>query len=173
MISGKTMKVILTSDTELSGSWNFEMVDNVPNEDTLGHAMSSPVVTVGAKATLRAEARKMVEHGIGAVIVVEGNGPVGIVTERDITKQSIKSGDVMKKPVKLAMSKSLVTAPQNMSVQEGVELMLKNKISRLPIIDGEELKGIVTDKDLMRWVLRVSYEPNIPKHIQAILESSH
>jgi len=31
--------------------------------------------------------------------------------------------------------------------------------------------GIVTEKDLMRWVLRVSYEPNIPKHIQMILDA--
>lgn len=142
-----------------------------PNEDTLGHAMSSPVVTVTPKDTLRAAAKKMVKHGIGAVIVLDGNKPVGIVTERDITKQSIKANGVMKKPVKLAMSKSLVTAPPTMTIQQGLELMLKNKISRLPILDDGELGGIVTDKDLMRWVLRVSYEPDVPKHIQAILDS--
>ncbi len=49
--------------------------------------------------------------------------------------------------------------------------MLKNKVRRLPILDGEELKGIVTTQDIMRWVLRVSYEPNVPKHIEAILEA--
>jgi CBS domain-containing protein len=58
-----------------------------------------------------------------------------------------------------------------MSVQDAFELMLKNKIRRLPILDGGKLKGIVTTQDIMRWVLRVSYEPNIPKHIQAILEA--
>jgi len=49
--------------------------------------------------------------------------------------------------------------------------MLKNKIRRLPVVDDGKLVGIVTEKDLMRWVLRVSYEPNIPPHIKAVLDS--
>jgi len=49
--------------------------------------------------------------------------------------------------------------------------MLKNEVRRLPVLDDGKLVGIVTEKDLMRWVLRVSYEPNIPPHIKSILES--
>jgi CBS domain-containing protein len=58
-----------------------------------------------------------------------------------------------------------------MSVQQAFEMMLKNEVKRLPVLDDGKLVGIVTEKDLMRWVLRVSYEPNIPPHIKAILES--
>lgn len=165
------MKVILTTHAETRDGCSLKMNGGVPKEDTLGQTMSSPVVTVYTNETLRAAAEKMVKHGIGSVLVLEGNKPVGIVTERDITKQSIKANDVMNKPVKSTMSKILVTAPPDMSVQQALELMLKDKIRRLPILEGNELKGIVTEKDLMRWVLRVSYEPNIPKHIRAILES--
>lgn len=124
-----------------------------------------------ASGTLGVAAQLMIQHDIGSVIVVEGKNPVGIITERDITKQVIKGNAVLKKPVKQAMSKPLVTAKPNMPIQEAFELMLKNKIRRLPILDGGGLTGIVTTQDIMRWVLRVSYEPNIPKHIKAILES--
>lgn len=142
----------------------------VPEKDTLGHVMSSPVTTIDSDSTLDVAAQLMVQHDIGSVIVVEAKNPIGIVTERDITKQVIKGKDVLKKPIKQVMSKPLVTATPSMSIQDALELMLKNKVRRLPILEGKDMRGIVTTRDLMRWVLRVSYEPNIPRHIKAILE---
>jgi CBS domain-containing protein len=132
--------------------------------------MSSPVTTIDSDSTLDVAAQLMVQHDIGSVIVVENKNPVGIVTERDITKQVIKGKDVLKKPIKQVMSKPLVTATPSMSIQDALELMLKNKVRRLPILEGKDMRGIVTTRDLMRWVLRVSYEPNIPRHIKTILE---
>jgi CBS domain-containing protein len=132
--------------------------------------MTSPVTTMDENGTVVAAAQTMVQRDIGSVVVVDGKKPIGIITERDITKQVIKGSEVLKKAVKSVMSKSLVTAPPTMSIQDAFELMLKNKIRRLPILENNNLVGIVTTKDLMRWVLRVSYEPNIPKHIKALLE---
>ncbi len=147
------------------------MASEVPKEDTLGHVMSKPVTTMNSSDTLGVAAEMMVKQDIGSVVVVEGKNPVGIITERDITKQVIKGNDVLKKSVKQVMSKPLITASPTMSVQQAFESMLKNKVRRLPILDGNSLVGIVTTKDIMRWVLRVSYEPNIPPHIKAILEA--
>jgi len=141
------------------------------DEDRVKHVMSSPVVTVESKGNLGSAARIMVRHEIGSVVVVERKKPVGILTERDITKQIIKGGAVLKTPVKKLMTKALVTAPPNMPIQEAFELMLMNKIRRLPVLEDDKLVGIVTEKNLMRWVLRVSYEPNIPKHIQMVLDA--
>jgi CBS domain-containing protein len=140
-------------------------------EDTLGHVMTSPVRTMESNGTVAAAAKIMVQYDIGSIVVVEGKKPVGIITERDITKQVIKGEGVLKETVKNAMTKALVTAPPSMPVQEAFELMLMNKVRRLPIIESNNIVGIVTAKDLMRWVLRVSYEPNIPKHIKMILET--
>jgi CBS domain-containing protein len=140
-------------------------------EDTLRHVMTSPVRTMESNGTVAAAAKIMVQHDIGSIVVVEGKKPVGIITERDITKQVIKGEGVLKEVVKNVMTKALVTAPPSMPVQEAFELMLMNKVRRLPIIESNNIVGIVTAKDLMRWVLRVSYEPNIPKHIKMILEA--
>ena len=147
------------------------MASGVREKDRLGRVMSSPVTTMDVGGTLGVAAHLMIQHDIGAVVVVEGKKPVGIVTERDITKQAVKGGDVLKNAAKQVMSKPLITATANMPVQEAFELMLKNKVRRLPILEAGNLEGIVTTQDIMRWVLRVSYEPNIPQHIKAILES--
>jgi len=143
----------------------------VPREDTLAQVMSSPVTTMKASDALAVAAKKMVKQNIGSVVVLEGKEPVGIITERDITRQVVKGNSVLKKTAKKTMSKLRVTASPQMSVQQAFELMLKNEVRRLPVLDDGKLVGIVTEKDLMRWVLRVSYEPNIPPHIKAILES--
>jgi len=133
--------------------------------------MTSPVKTINAGENVGTAAEIMVKNGIGAVIVVDDKAPVGIITERDIVKQVVKANDALKKPLKQQLSKPLVTGTSNTTIQEAFETMLKNKIRRLPVVDKDKLVGIVTDKDLMRWVLRVSYEPNIPPHIKAVLES--
>lgn len=143
----------------------------MPNEDILGRVMTSPVKTINASDTVGTAAEIMVKNEIGAVIVLEGNNPVGIITERDIVKQVVRANDALKKPAKQQLSKPIVTARSNTTIQEAFETMLKNKIRRLPVVDDGKLIGIVTEKDLMRWVLRVSYEPNIPPHIKAVLDS--
>ena len=148
----------------------FVLPVEAPEKDTLGNVMSSPVTTINSESTLEVAAQLMVQHDIGSVIVVEAKNPIGIVTERDITKQVIKGKDVLKKTIKQVMSKPLVTATPSMSIQDALQLMLKNKVRRLPILEGKDMRGIVTTRDLMRWVLRVSYEPNVPRHIKAILE---
>ena len=132
--------------------------------------MSRQVTTIDSNGTLDLAAKLMVQHDIGSVIVVDGKHPVGIVTERDVTKQVIKASNVLKMPIKQVMSKPLVTATPDMSVQDALELMLTNKVRRLPVLEGKEMRGIVTTRDIMRWVLSVSYEPNIPKHVKEILE---
>lgn len=147
------------------------MANELREADTIRHVMKSPVTTMESDGTVVAAAKIMVQHDFGSIVVVEGKKPVGIVTERDITKQVIKGEGVLKETVKNMMTKGLVTAPPNMPVQEAFELMLMNKVRRLPIVENNNIVGIVTVKDLMRWVLRVSYEPNIPKHIKMILEA--
>lgn len=146
------------------------MAYETPREDTLAQVMSSPVTTVKVSEAVSVAVKKMVKQNIGSVIVVEEKNPVGIITERDVTRQVIKGTSVLKKPAKKIMSRLRFTASPNTSTQQAFELMLKNKVRRLPVLENGKLVGIVTENDLMRWVLRVSYEPNIPPHIKAILE---
>lgn len=134
-------------------------------EDKIGQVMSKPVRTVNPDEKLSAALTLMEKNGIGNVVVVEGKNVVGIVTERDVARQILKGAHVLEEPVKQVMSKPVITASPNMTVQEAIELMVEKKIRQLPVVQRSDLVGIVTDKDLMRSVLRASYEklsrPNV------------
>ncbi len=127
-------------------------------EDEIGQVMSKPVRTIKPDEKLSAALAVMEKNDIGNVIVVEGQNPVGIVTERDVVRQILKGPMVLEEPVRRVMSKPVITGTPSMSVQEAIDLMLKNKIRQLPVMEGNSLVGIVSDKDLMRFVLRISYE---------------
>jgi CBS domain-containing protein len=127
-------------------------------EDMVGQVMSKPVRTVEAGEQVGAALAVMEKNDIGNVVVVKEQDLVGIVTERDIVRHIVKETFLLQRPVNEIMAKPVITATPNMTVQEAVELMVKNNIHQLPVLEEGRLVGIVTDKDLMRSVLRVSYE---------------
>jgi len=127
-------------------------------EDKIVQIMNKAVRTVDANEKLRTALTVMDRDDIGNIVVVEGQTLVGIVTERDVVRRILKDSQVIEEPVKQVMSKPVITASPDSTVQEALEIMLKNKIRQLPVVQGSTLVGIVTDKDLMRSILRVSYE---------------
>ena len=111
------------------------------------------------------------QAGVGIYILKDGE-PVGIVTERDVTRKSLlpaKGKKVYERPVSRLMSHPLITVPSTTPMWKAFETMVTKKIRRLPIERQGRLVGIVTERDLFRWALRVFYEPNIPKHIRKFL----
>lgn len=127
-------------------------------EDKIGQIMSKPVRTVKPDEKLSAALAAMDNNNIGSVVVLEGETAIGIITEGDVVEQISKGAQVLLEPVKHVMSKPLITGTPDMTVQDAVNLMLEKRIRQLPIVEGNKLVGIVTDRDLMRSVLRVSYE---------------
>jgi CBS domain-containing protein len=131
--------------------------------------MVSPVETVKPTDRLVYAMKKLVKKNIGCVVVVERKKPVGIITERDISRKVAKSTKVLMTQVKRVMSGPLVTVTPSTPIAKVLYLMLKHGIRRLPVIEKEELVGLVSERDLVRWVLQISYEPQIPVEIKQIL----
>jgi len=104
------------------------------------------------------------------VIVVEKGKPVGILTERDVSVRVAKGQNVRNMLLKNVMSKPLVTAPPSMEVWQAVEVMVRKDILRLAVVENEKLVGMVTERDIMRWLVKVAYEPNIPEDLNRLLE---
>ena len=127
-------------------------------EDKIGQIMSRPVRTVKPDEKLTAAVAVMDNNNIGSVVVLDGETAIGIITEGDVVEQVSKGAQVLLEPVKQVMSKPLITGTPDMAVQDAVNVMLEKRIRQLPIIEGSKLVGIVTDRDLMRSVLRVSSE---------------
>jgi CBS domain-containing protein len=68
------------------------------------------------------------------------------------------------------MSSPVISVAPSTPIEKAVYLMLKHGIRRLPVVEKEKLVGLVSERDLLRWVLQVSYEPQIPIEIKQILE---
>jgi len=133
--------------------------------------MSTKLVMVKATDPVGKALRAMVRRKMGSVIVVEKGKPVGILTERDISRRVAKTQSLRGLIVKKVMSRPLVTIGPSLDVWEAVEQMVRKDIRRLVVVDGDKLVGMVTEKDILRWVLTVAYAPQIPEDLKELLET--
>jgi CBS domain-containing protein len=112
--------------------------------------MRSPAVTVSFSETVSSVAQKMLAANIGAVIIVTGNVPTGIVTERDILRSVFKDHrNPDETLVQSVMSSPLVTIEADKSMLDALELMRDMNIRRLAVVRDDKLVGIVTERRLL------------------------
>lgn len=142
-----------------------------PEHSLLSEIMTRKVVTIDISERVEEALRLMIKFDIGSVVVMDKDKPVGIITERDITRAALRGDSMLRLPVRSLMSRPLQAVTSDLEVWRAVELMLKLGVRRLPIIEDGKLVGIVTEKDLTRWVLRIFYEPDMPPEIQALISS--
>ncbi|WKB36611.1 CBS domain-containing protein [Terrilactibacillus sp. S3-3] len=117
---------------------------------TLSQVMSKDVVCCSPDQTLKEAAQLMSQHNIGSIPVVENGELKGIITDRDITLRSAAKGkDDDKTTVADCMtSKSLVSGTPDMDVHQAADLMSQNQIRRLPVVDNNEVVGVVSLGDI-------------------------
>jgi CBS domain-containing protein len=114
--------------------------------------MSSNVVSLDISKTAADAAALMTERRVGSVIVTKNNKPFGIVTERDLVRRYFR--DTL---LESLASYPLITANPATTVEKAAEIMLKDKIRKLPIVDENnpltDLVGILTVTDLGKFLL--------------------
>jgi CBS domain-containing protein len=142
-----------------------------PEHAFLSEIMTTKVVTVDISERVEEALRLMVKFDVGSIVVVDKQKPVGIITERDITRAALRGDSLLRLPARSLMSRPLQTTTPNMEIWRTFELMLKLGVRRLPVVDNDKLVGIVTEKDLTRWVLRIFYEPNLPEEVQGLINN--
>lgn len=113
--------------------------------------MTREVCTVKKSSTLLEAAKKMLECGVGSVVVVENGKPIGIVTEKDILYKVVSKNRIPSEvKVEEIMSTPLITIRPTTSLREAADIMRKRGIRRLPVVDNNgNLIGIVTDNDIL------------------------
>ena len=126
--------------------------------DLVDGVMSAPVVQVVPQDTVADALQSMVERDIGAVVVVEDGTPVGVFTERDVSRRILDDPKLLDREVGDVMSAPVVTVTPTDEVVFIFGLMTDKRIRRLPVVDGNKLVGIVTERDLLRWVDAVASE---------------
>jgi len=91
----------------------------------------------------------MRDLNIGAVPVVDGERPVGIITDRDIVLRCVaEEKDATKVKASEIMTKKLITVNPEINVKEAAKIMAEHQIRRLPVVENGKLVGIVSLGDL-------------------------
>ena len=114
--------------------------------------MSRELLTIDASATIGEAARSMVDRAVGAVVVLEGEAIVAILTERDVMK-AVGSGKDGTAPVSDWMTPHPDTIEPGESTDQAATLMIHGGFRHLPVVEDETVVGIVSIRDLMQVAL--------------------
>ena len=104
--------------------------------------------TLSPEDSIQNAARIMREEDTGAVPVVDGGRPVGMLTDRDIVIRAVADGGQLNRPVREIVTTGVVCVTPEMSTREANELMSEHQVRRLPVVEGDRLVGIVSLGDL-------------------------
>jgi CBS domain-containing protein len=114
--------------------------------------MSRSLLTVEPGLGLKAVAERMVDKDVGAVLVIEHGRLVGILTERDILR-AVAGGISDETLVSDWMTRDPETMEPDETTRQAAVLMIHGGFRHMPIVDGDEVVGMLSIRDLMRIVL--------------------
>jgi len=129
--------------------------------------MSKPAITINAEASMHDAIKLLKNHNIKMLPVMEKGKLVGIVTDRDIKRASASDATsleiheliylISKIKIQEIMTKNLITVPQDYTVEETAEILLKHNISGVPVIDQyRDVVGTITQNDIFRILISLT-----------------
>jgi CBS domain-containing protein len=131
----------------------------------------SNVVTVDPDCTVLDVVRTLVDHNIGAVVVMEDDRPVGIVSERDILKLTARVPDQLAGVrARTLMTIDLVTSTLDDDLDRVMHLMTNHRVRHLPILSDGRLVGIVSIGDVVNKVRSEVEETN--RHLMSYISGN-
>lgn len=128
--------------------------------------MTKKVVTIESSKSILDAAKTMNEQHVGSVVVVQGEKPIGIITDRDIVVRAVVQGlDLETEKVDRIMSKPVATVAPETPMLDAVAAMDKHSIRRIPVVKHGKIVGIVTSSDVGRAskILAPYLLPRIPE----------
>ena len=124
--------------------------DSIQQKTWVKDIMSNSVVSVDSSVTATNAVKIMEDIGVGAVIVLENNSPVGIVTDRDFAIKITAHSYHIDTPVRKIMSSPLISIDSNSDLSIASDLMSTRNVRKLPVIDDDKVVGILTSSDLIK-----------------------
>ena len=120
----------------------------------LGQKESNEIWSIRPDATVLEAIQVMADKRAGALLVMEGPGLKGIISERDYAREVILKGRSSKNTlVGEIMSTNLITVPSTQSVDSSLAIMSENHIRHLPIVDDDTVVGVLSLGDLVKDVI--------------------
>ncbi len=117
---------------------------------------SGDVFSVAPEATVYDAVAKMAEKNCGALVVMEGEHLVGIISERDYTRKVMLRGKKSRETqVSEIMSTHLTTVEPKESVDHCLQFMTDKRVRHLPVVENGKLVGVISIGDLVKHVISV------------------
>ena len=127
--------------------------------DSIGitNLMNKNIIVAEQNVNLIGVSRIMSNNNIGCVVIVDNlntRKPIGIITERDVIRTiGMLQPHQMVVPVREHMSHPLITLSSKATIADAMKLMYERKIRRVIILENDKLAGILTDKDIFRYLV--------------------
>jgi CBS domain-containing protein len=128
---------------------------------TVTDFMTTNVITIGVNETVLYAAKLMHQQDVGDLVVMEGNVPKGIVTERDLVRRVMALKKPLDTKVSEIMSDPLITIEDQASIREAARKMVKYKIRRLPVTKNTVLVGIIVASDFAKHISKKTLSEEI------------
>ena len=113
------------------------------------------VLTTTPQCTVYEAIGLMGEHNIGALVVVENDQVVGVLSERDYSRKVVLQGRTSRDTlVDDILSRPAITVEPADSIETCMKLMTNRRIRHLPVVENGRLVGLVSMGDLVNWVIQ-------------------
>ena len=107
----------------------------------------------------------MTEHNIGALLVTEGERPIGVFSERDLARGLVGYGDFsLNTPVSELMTSPVITVTPGTTIEACMEMMTDKRIRHLPVLKDDTLVGIISIGDVVKGML--THKDNTIRHLE-------
>ena len=127
--------------------------------------MTKTVITVDANKTVTEATALMTEKNVSNLIVMDGNTPTGIVTERDFVRKVLARNITSATKISEIMSTPLRVIDPDAPIKEAARKMIRKGIRRLPVMQDNKLVGIITTTDIAKQLSKKTLTDEI---LQAI-----
>ena len=125
--------------------------------DILASKSDRAVHTIAASTSVFDAVRRMAEKSVGALVVVENDRVVGIVSERDYARKIVLMARSSKDtPVRDIMSSPVLFVRPEQTSEDCMALMTENRLHRLPIMHSDRLVGLISIGDLVKDIIRAA-----------------
>ena len=117
-------------------------------------AKGHDIWSVGPEDSVYDAIELMANKAVGALVVMEGDSLVGVLSERDYARKVVLQGRSSKgTKIKEIMTSRVVYARPEQTVEECMALMTDKRIRHLPVMDGDELLGVISIGDLVKSII--------------------
>ncbi len=111
------------------------------------------IYSIGSEASVYDAVKEMVKHNVGSLLVLDGDGVKGIITERDYLREIVLHGRTSKTTqVREIMTTEVVAVESTRPIEECMAIMSERRIRHLPVVDEGALVGLVSIGDLVKQI---------------------